>query len=199
MNYYNNCGKLKGVYQLRGHIKDDRQHYEKRIKPLFEKLYCCKISLRDMPSTGVFGFQIWDDNIVKFKQNLGLPLGKKLEISIPLALLKNRENRIAVIRGIFDTDGCVYLEKKNKKLYPRVEIKTISYKLANQLLDILKHFIFRVTLHSEHITKDSINRRRAYTISVRGVEMFEKWMDIIKPANPKHIQKFLNFRYTKTL
>ena len=36
MNFYNYDGKLKGVYQLRGHMKDDKLHYLKRIKPIFE-------------------------------------------------------------------------------------------------------------------------------------------------------------------
>ena len=46
MNFYNNCGKQKGFYQLRGHIEDDREHYRKRIKPLFEQLFNMRINLR---------------------------------------------------------------------------------------------------------------------------------------------------------
>lgn len=199
MNYYNHSGKLRGIYQLRGHITDDRQHYEQRIKPIFEKLYNIKINLREMPSTRVFGFQIWNDKIIEFKKKLGLPLGKKFDVSIPLIFLKNKEIKSSLIRGIFDTDGGLYLEKKNKKLYPRIEIRTISLKLANQLLKVLKNLGFRVTFHSEHMTKDTLNRKRAYVISVRGVEMLEKWMKIIKPANPKHVKKFILFNQSKAL
>jgi len=105
MNFYNVHGKLRGIYQLRGHIEDDKPHYIKRIKPVFEELYKVKINLREMPSTRVFGFQIWDDNLVKFKQNIGLPLGKKFDVAIPKIFLKNNKLKIALIRGIFDTDG----------------------------------------------------------------------------------------------
>ena len=56
MNYYKNRGKLKGLYQLRGHIGDDRVHYIERIKPVFKQLYNLDVSLREMPSTRVFGF-----------------------------------------------------------------------------------------------------------------------------------------------
>jgi len=56
MNYYNNKGYQKGIYQLRGHFKDDKEHYIKRIKPIFKRLYDFDIRLRDMPSTRVFGF-----------------------------------------------------------------------------------------------------------------------------------------------
>lgn len=191
MNYYENRGKLRGIYQLRGHMKDDKLHYIKRIKPIFEKLYNVKINLRNMPSTRVFGFQIWNNSIIKFKENLGLPLGKKFNVTIPSKFLKNKELKIAIIRGIFDTDGCIYLEKKNKKLYPRLEIKTISFNLSEQLLNIFNELKFRVTCYSY---KPDYRRQRTYVISVRGENMLYKFMNLIKPANIKHIKKFILYK-----
>ena len=146
-----------------------------------------------MPKTRVFGFQIWNDELVKFKQGLGLPLGKKFNITIPKLFLTNEKLKIAIIRGIFDTDGCVYLEPKNNKLYPRMHIATISQKLGDDLLKILTDLGFRTTKYSQLSNKD-FNRQRTYIISVRGTEMFEKFIKIIKPANPKHIRKYLSFK-----
>jgi len=193
MNFYNNQGKLKGIYQLRGHIEDDREHYLIRIKPIFKLLYNFDISLREMPSTRVFGFQIWNNELVNFKQKLGLPLGKKLFVSIPEIFLENNNLKIAVIRGIFDTDGCIYLEKKNKKLYPRLQIATISLNLAEQIQQILVGLDIRATKYSWLANKD-FNRQRAYLITVRGSEMFDRFMNIIKPANPKHIRKYIIYK-----
>lgn len=48
MNIYKNRGKLKGFYQLRGHIEDDKKHYNKRIKPLFKKLFDIDTNIREM-------------------------------------------------------------------------------------------------------------------------------------------------------
>ena len=36
-----------------------------------------------MPSTRVIGFQIWNNDLINFKKNLGLPLGHKYEVKIP--------------------------------------------------------------------------------------------------------------------
>ncbi|MEK6935417.1 MAG: LAGLIDADG family homing endonuclease, partial [Nanoarchaeota archaeon] len=152
-------------------------------------LYGININLREMPSTRVFGFQIWNDELVRFKEKLGLPLGKKFDVVIPETFLTNNELRIAVIRGIFDTDGCVYLEKKNNKLYPRMQIVTISEKLAVQLLNIFNSLGLRTTMHKEKSNRGG-NRMQAYLVSIRGTEMFHKFMEIIKPANPKHIKKY---------
>jgi len=198
MNFYKNSGKSKGIYQLRGHIEDDREHYIQIIKPLFKKLYDIDISLRDMPSTRVFGFQIWNSNLIKFKKELGLPLGKKFEISIPEIFLEDDELKKAIVRGIFDTDGGIYLEKKNKKLYPRMDLTTISGILSEQLLKSLKQLGFRSTIYS-WLSKSDFNRQRAYRISIRGVEMFHKFMEVIKPNNPKHQEKYSIFLNSQNL
>ena len=193
MNFYINGGKLKGIYQLRGHIEDDKPHYLNRIKPIFKLLYDLEISLREMPKTRVFGFQIWRDALVKFKQKLGLPLGKKFEVSIPEIFLKDDELKKAIIRGIFDTDGGIYLEPKNNKLYPRMEIRTISEKLGKQLCEILISLGLRTTIYSQ-LFNSNFNRQRIYVITIRGDEMFHKFMKIIHPANPKHFDKYLRYR-----
>ena len=195
MNFYKHDGKQKGIYQLRGHIEDDKPHYLERIKPLFKQIYDLDISLREMPSTRVFGFQIWNSELVKFKQNLGLPLGKKWDISIPSVFLQSNELKSAVIRGIFDTDGCVYLNK-NRKLYPHLHISTICPTLSKQLSDLLNGLGIRTTVYTELFNKD-FNRQKAYRLTIRGEEMLHKFMKIIQPKNPKHIakyQKFLNFK-----
>ncbi|MEK6859252.1 MAG: LAGLIDADG family homing endonuclease, partial [Nanoarchaeota archaeon] len=193
MNFYKNYGKLRGIYQLRGHIEDDKEHYVIRIKPFFKLLYDIDLSLRDMPSTRVFGFQIWNDKLVDFKQKLGLPLGKKFSISIPNVFLENDDLKIAVIRGIFDTDGGIYLEKKNNKLYPRIEITTISSNLAEQMQKNLIALGLRTTVYS-WLSNLDFNRQRAYKINIRGKEMLDIFFNIIKPANPKHIRKYIRFK-----
>ena len=192
MNYYKNRGKSKGFYQLRGHIKDDKEHYEKRIKPIFEKIFNKKIKIRKMPSTRVIGFQIWDDELVNFKTSLGLPLGKKFEIEVPNLLLSKINLKKAVIRRIFDTDGGIYLEKKNNKLYPRIYITTISFKLSEQLLKLFKELDVRATKYSQ-LYNQKFNRQRSYIITIRGKEMFHKFMKDINPQNPKHQRKYQLF------
>ena len=198
MNFYKNRGKLKGFYQLRGHIEDDKEHYEKRIKPLFEKLFKIKINLREMPSTRVFGFQIWDNDLIEFKKEFALPLGKKYSIMIPKRLLTSRDLKKSVIRGIFDTDGGIYLQRKNKKLYPRLYITTISFELSEQLLELFDQFGLRATRYSQ-LYDQKFNRKRSYIITIRGVEMFHKFIKEISPKNPKHIKKYQNFLNSQNL
>jgi len=185
MNYYNG----KGLYQLRGHMEDDKSHYSSRIQPLYKKLFDIDVNLRDMPSTGVHGFQIWSNDLVNFKKNiLGLPLGPKHDFLIPNIIIENDEFSKSFLRGYFDTDGCLYLENKRGKLYPRIEMVSISEKFIKQLENIILRLGFRVTYEK----RDDLVRHKfaIHKLSIRGNEMTKKWFLEIKPNNSKHVNKF---------
>lgn len=190
MNYYLDKRWIRGIYQLRGHIYDDRSHYEERIKPIFKKIYGIDISLREMHSTRVFGFQVWSKDLVKFKQKLGLPIGPKRDIKIPSAFLKSIQIKMAVVRGIFDTDGCIYLENKNHKLYPKVTITTISKVLAEQVSSILNELKIKNSINSY---KNKGTLTVAYQLVIRGPEMVGNFFRDIGPQNKKHLIKYRRF------
>ena len=192
MNFYKNNKNVRGKYSLRGHIIDDKPHYDSTIKELYKKLYNLEVKFYSDKKTGIYGFQIWDDKLVNFKKNiLKLPLGKKGEISIPQEFLKEKELMINVLRGIFDTDGCLYLEKKKKTKYPRVKITTTSKVLSKQILVILQKLEIRAT--SYIYQRKEKNWRDLINIEVRGNINVTKFFKIIRPNNPKHIKKFKDF------
>lgn len=193
MNFYRNQNRLIGFYQLRGHIRDDKKHYDTRIKELYQILYNLNPKIREMKSTGVYGFQIWSDALVNFKYKvLGLLLGNKLDIKISKLFFKKKDFLVSIIRGIFDTDGCVYLEFKNKKLYPRVEFKTVSPVLSEQIKKILFLLGLRATKYA--LVRKEQNWNTLYTVAIRGDRMINRIFKLIQPANPKHISKFEYYR-----
>jgi len=184
MNFY----KERGFYQLRGDINADRNHYELTIRPLYKRLYNLDVHLRDMPSDSVLGFQIWSQALVTFKAFvLNMPLGFKRDFDIPQFILENEEYKRSFIRGVFDTDGTLYLEKKNGSLYPRLEITTISNLFAQRIFKILKSLAFQVTLGG---FPGRGARFPTYRISCRGKTMLNKWMIEISPHNQKFIDKY---------
>lgn len=147
-----------------------------------------------MPSTGVFGFKFWNSALIDFKRKIGLPLGKKIHIRIPSLFTEKTETKIAILRGIFDTDGCIYLENKNHKLYPRMHIGTISKNLAKDLFLNFQELGFRTTCHYEPPNKNQRRKCNIYIISIRGEKMFNKFMKIIAPQNPKHVKKYIIYK-----
>jgi hypothetical protein len=184
MNFYSD----KGFYQLRGHISDDKGHYQSRIKELYKLLFGVDVHLREMKSTGVIGFQIWDDCLVRFKNEvLGLPLGKKEQITLP-KLINSKRLFFSFLRGLFDTDGSIYFENKRGKPYPRIDIKTISEKLCLDLVCRLNEYGIHATYY-KYVRKEK-GWNDIYTIIIRGYEPITRWIKDIGSYNPKHMKKF---------
>jgi len=143
-----------------------------------------------MPSTGCYGFQKWSNDIVNFKSKiLKLPLGKKLNIQIPKQFMNKYSTDL--IRGILDTDGSVYLEHKNNKLYPHVVIYNTSFKLILQISKILKGLNINSTHHTTK--RPQKNWNDLTRLEVRGTKMLFKWFKLIKSNNKKHVDKYHYF------
>lgn len=180
MNVYKN----RHLYSVRGHKIDDKEHYTQVIKPLFKKVYKVDFNLREFGD--VIGFQFASKAVVTFENTvLGIPLGPKGEIGIPLTFLADQKLARAVVRGLFDTDGCVYIENKRGKAYPRLEITTTSNRLASQIKNVLsgsdiQFFVWRV---------DRENWRPCFRIRVSGYNGLKKWLQIVGMDNPKHLKK----------
>ena len=127
--------------------------------------------------------------MVNYKNKIyGLPLGKKLNFLIPKEIVNNSLFSKHFLRGYFDTDGCLYLEKRNNKYYPRVEMASISKPFINQMRLILTNLGFRFSIYTEKREKYGWND--LHRIIIRGDNMAYKWFSQIKPANPKHIKKY---------
>lgn len=190
MNYYKNHCKLNGLYSLRGHIEDDRDHYNGKIKQTYKELYDINVSLREMPSIGCYGFQKWSSEMVKFKhEKLNLPLGHKMHVKIPNIFMNKFPE--SLIRGIFDTDGNLYLENKNRKLYPRISISGISKDLIHQIYKILNRLDLKPTITVNKYKHKNWND--LYRVNLRGELMFDKWFKTIGSSNQKNIKKYHYF------
>lgn len=118
---------------------------------------------------------------------LGMPIGKKtLTIRIPEVIMNSEKQFLySTIRGIADTDGCVYLDKRKayKKPYARIHIVTCSKPLFEQLKEILgEEFSLYVR---ESMAK--VNMR--YDIVIYGNKQLEKWMKLIGFSNERHLKK----------
>jgi len=173
------------LYSLAGHRKDDRQYYHELVLPLFKKLYKCEPKLRFW--SGSMGFQICSKELVNFKASLGLPLGPKLGIRIPTDISHTENLAKACLRGILDTDGTMYLEKKNEKLYPRIQLKTCSNLLVEDVTNILGKLGYNHSCYAEKPA--SKDRRVCYAIALRGY-IVERWMAEVGSDNPKHLRKY---------
>lgn len=117
----------------------------------------------------------------------GLLIGNKIKqhVGIPLWILNNNYFLPYCLRGIFDTDGCIYQDTHvyKGKTYKNVCLAytTYSHVLSKHIVGVLKKNDFNPVLSSK-------NR-----VALRRKEEVIKFFDHFKPVNQKHLQKYKIF------
>lgn len=107
---------------------------------------------------------------------------------IPASISSNNSFSRSFLRGFFDTDGCLYIENKRGKPYPRIEIGCTCDGFIKQLKDMIIRMGFRTSYYSENRAK--YGWETLHRISIKGNIMTKKWFEEIQPKNPKHVEKF---------
>ena len=119
---------------------------------------------------------------------LNLPYNKNKgpNIYIPSQILENGSFLRSCLRGIFDTDGSIFLADKGyRKDYPTLEINTTSSVLAYQLKEILSSK-FRIGF-CKHQRGDTLP---LFKIALNGESMVRRWFEEIGSSNQKHIERY---------
>lgn len=168
-----------------GHKELDKKyiHYLSRlIKKNFD---WTKPKIYERKDEKTIMLRIYSKELFNFMMSLGFNCGVKARnVEIPKIILKEEELTKATIRGIFDTDGCVYFDKRKKynKKYPRITLQTASRNLLKQLETCLSK---RYNLYIKYA---NANGYRNY-IEIYGHTQLERFLKEIGFSNERHIKK----------
>jgi len=92
------------------------------------------------------------------------------------------------VRGLFDTDGTVFVANKpGSPNYPTIELTTTSKPLASQVRMVLQKQGFRTTKIWSYRSKTS--RKTAYKVGLNGRQNLQKWPSEIGFSNPRKYQR----------
>lgn len=134
------------------------------------------------PQNGVIKVICSRKNLVNYLQSIGLSIGNKVkhQVSVPPWISSNKNFVRACIRGLIDTDGCVYVDKhyvkeKTYKSYG-IAFTNASIPLLDFVESKLKELGYSPTRHGRHVRL----RRR--------LEVF-RYVREIGFSNPKHFRK----------
>ncbi|MBR9682933.1 hypothetical protein GOV03_00125 [Candidatus Woesearchaeota archaeon] len=166
---------------------EDLEYYQKRVCWLFQSLFNKTPSLRRRKDRNAYYLVIYSKQIVDFLVNeIGLKRGSKKYASFPKKIISDKKLIPYLLRGLFDTDGCVKFSKQTKNInyYPRIQFSQMESPLANEVGALLKKIGF-----SYGTWKDSrFNGQIYYQIS--GKNNANKWFKEISPKNPVHVTKY---------
>jgi hypothetical protein len=124
-------------------------------------------------------------SIVEYLIAHGLVIGNKVrqQVIVPEWILENPDYKLACLRGLVDTDGCVYTNTY------RVNSKEYSYKkiaFSNRSIPLL--------LFAYEILKDmelSPVMTNGIDVRITGQKKVTQYMQIVGTNNEKHLKRFL--------
>jgi hypothetical protein len=174
----------KSIYQVcvAGNLKDEKKYMINYIKPLFEKVFKIKMNVKQTTNT----IYVWKQSkdLVYTLNKYGLPAGNKKNknVKIPVWIMSNNLFLSSCLRGLFDTDGCVYPKNKTN-LYPTIWISSTIPSLRFSITKACEKLGFRISKWRKTRNDSCIDKRE---------DVFN-FFNKIKPNNPKHIARWLKF------
>lgn len=172
--------------QISLNIKTDRD-YANYLKNLLEKLFKIQVSVYERAQYSTITLAASSNKLVSFLNKNGLPVGNKImqNIDIPEWIHQRKAWQRACLRGLFDTDGCTYIDRHHykMKLYGNIGVAFTSY--SPPLLKSINRSLTNLDYHPTLTTKRRVLLRREK-------EIF-KFFQEIKPSNIRHFNKLKEF------
>ncbi len=185
-----------GTVSIIGDSNLDEIYLKKHIPSLVKNFSESKPGFFKKKDSDGFVVNFYSKNFGKFlNERFGFPKGEKTyTVKIPSEVMNSQENFVfATVRGIFDTEGCVYLDKRKKYLqpYPRITFQITSENLFNQLKEFLSKYFSLYTFKTIRNVNNLKNKTRhpVYGIEIYGLKQLEKWMQLIGFSNQRHLSK----------
>ncbi len=177
-------GITKSQVMITTNSIDDRK-YGYFVKKLIKKLFAVNASVYFIDNHTAMIIAVSRKKLVEFcNKKLGLNIGNKLKqgLCIPNWIKGNLEFEKSCVRGLIDTDGCIFDESHNikgkKYNYKRLNFTSASLELRKSVFDILK---------KNNLSPKIRNNR---CVQVEDKEKIKKYFQIIGTSNPKHLKRY---------
>ncbi len=165
--------------------KDDLE-YVSYVTSLLECLFKTKPLVRFRSNENTVDILIFKKEVIKYViEELGLKLSPKWNNAIIPQSYNSKELGLFVIRGYFDTDGCLVTTNNNGIIYPRLEMKVCPSPMQCQFIQLLKNYDFNIGVYQ--IGRGEVR------IQMNGKKELHKWVKLIGFSNPKHSKKLVRF------
>ena len=189
--------ELIGIFMGDGHVglyqasvvtnsETDFQH-TLFVKALIEDLFKIRVRLKNRRDKKACEIIVSSKLACRFLAGQGIPQGNKIVLGLRIpGWIRNKPiYRKAFMRGLFDTDGCVYLDthRYHQKIY-----KNLGIAFANQSLPLLSFFKETLELLELHPTQ-----KTKFRVFLRRKEDIQSYFNLIGSSNEKHLKKIRQY------
>ena len=185
LNLNQNNKKTNNRLSIAFNSRDDSE-YIFYVKDLIRHLFNIDSILKYRKNENTAYLFIFKKEIIKFlTDEIGLKLSPKWNRAvIPYKFMSDKFKKY-VLRGYFDTDGCLVTTNNNGTIYPRLEMKISPSPMQDQFVIILKGYGFNFGTYK--IGKGKVR------VQMNGKKELDKWIRLVGFSNKKHIDKIKRF------
>jgi len=152
------------------------------VSNIIKELFKIKPAIYFRRKESLINIVVSRTRLVEVCESIGLKIGNKLKqgLDMPQWIKKDRFFSSTCIRGLIDTDGCVFSEchkiKNKKYCYPRLCLTSYSPKLCSSVAGILKELGFSPKI------------RIGRNVQLENKQDIIRYFSLINTHNP-HIKK----------
>lgn len=164
--------------------KDDRE-YVLFVRKLIESVFRVPVSLLYRRDSLAVDLVVSRRELVRFcNENLGLLIGNKIKqgLDIPTWIKEKPEFYKSCLRGLIDTDGCVFDEvhyiRGKHYSYKRLNFRSASPSLRDSVFSLFRELGMTPKM------------RNTSAVQLEDKEEIERYFKIVGTSNPKHLRRF---------
>ncbi|MFH1400928.1 MAG: LAGLIDADG family homing endonuclease [Nanoarchaeota archaeon] len=173
--------RFSTYYRCKVTLDSREGQYISHVSSLMETALGSRPKLRLKKNEHTAELLLFEKRIVLALTDFGfVPSPKWGRARIP-APFNNTQFGRHVLRGYFDTDGCVVRANNNGTLYPRLEMKISPGPFQNDLIDRLAELGFRFGVYAIGDGK--------VRVQLNGERSLQQWVDTIGFNNQRHLDK----------
>lgn len=184
--YLSRYGKEGLVVGITGNADLDEEYIKNHLAPLVKKHFpSVNPSFSYKKDENTLQLRFYSKELSHFLLSLGfLPGVKTRTVKIPSLIEEDKKLLYSTIRGIFDTDGCLFFDKRSsyKNPYPRIVIQVASIPLISQLE---KHLSSEFSLYVDKSNRDG----KRNTLEIYGHQQLQRFLKLIGFSNKRHLSK----------
>ncbi|MEK6934624.1 MAG: LAGLIDADG family homing endonuclease [Nanoarchaeota archaeon] len=192
MGYYKNKNDYWISYS--GHLIDEYNWYINTLKPLIKFLFNIDSKIQKDRRIGRNSVRLYlrSKAILTFLNRVGLPLGPKKDLKVPLIIKKsNKKIKKNFLLGLADTEFCLTFKRRNKRnhYYPVIEYSTADRKLMYSVINLLNEFDIKGYNLKMYPTKRNGKKLFINQFHLNGEANLNKWLKNIGFKSEKHLTK----------
>lgn len=178
--------KLKVHRSIKVSLDSRNKDYINHVKKIMEEVLDTEMKLNYKKTENAIDICTHKKEKLSYVLNeIGLKMSPKWNsMEIPEKYCKGKLGLI-VLKGLFDTDGCLSIFDNNGIIYPRIEIRLCPSPAQEQINKILNEFGFKYKIQRLERGKTRIR--------ISGKRELKKWFDLVGSSNPVHVEKSRRF------